>query len=124
MDEERLIQISFPSLSPAGAARAASELTEQINQVLREEGLSPSAAQRRVDESAQDIGQLVQIVLAAPAVVTFLHCIAIGIQKYISRTNRSDISIRRSDGTQISISNTESRDIAKVLATLGPRNDN
>ena len=119
MSAASVVSISFPGASPMEANRAAAELTDQINKGLLEEGFSSIAQQHRTDPAAQDVGQVVEMLLAAPAVVALARQVAIGIQKYMARANRSVIRITRSDGTSVEISNVESRHLAKVLAALG-----
>jgi hypothetical protein len=118
MADENAVRISFPDLSAAEASSAATELAETINRGLREEGLPEAAEQKRVQEAAQNTGEIIQIILAAPAVLAMAHGVAIGIQKYMSRPNRGRIVITRPDGTYTEITDVESRHIEKVVAKL------
>lgn len=118
MPNESTIMVSFPGLSPTEASRSARDLADQINQGLREEGLSGVAQQHRTDLDAQDLGQVVEIILSAPAILVFARGVAQGIQKYMARTNRSRIQITHASGEAIVISDVESRHLEKIIAAI------
>jgi hypothetical protein len=119
MENDLLLQIGFPNVSPAEASRAAADLGGQINRVLRERGLAQVARQHRTDPAAQDLGQVIQIILAAPAMIVMARGVALGIQKYLARTNRGRITITRPDGTEVEITDIESRDVSRIITALG-----
>jgi hypothetical protein len=119
MASDAFLEIGFPSLSPAAASKAAAEMEALVNQTLREEGLKATARQTRTDPSAGDLGIILSIVLGAPATIVLARGIASGIQKYLARTNRGRVSITRKDGTVIEVTDTDSRDMAKIVSAIG-----
>jgi hypothetical protein len=124
MSERSTISVSFPDLSPTEASHAAAELEEEINRGLRERGLAQIARQQRTDPRAQNLGDMVQLVFTAhgavplPAVRSLIQVIALGIQKYLVRTNRAHLRITQPDGTIIDLADIDSRDMAKIVAAL------
>jgi hypothetical protein len=119
MADQELLQIEFPGLSAGEAARDAQALEDAVNGALRDAGLVLAAKQHRTGAAAQDLGTVVQILLAAPATVVLFRGIALGIQRYLSRSNRTKVKVTRPDGTTIEITDAESRDADKVIGKLG-----
>jgi hypothetical protein len=115
---ENELTITFPDTSSAEAGREAALLEELINQQLREAGLPAIAQQKRVREEAMDLGTIVGVVLGARATIELFKGVAVAIQKYMARTNRSRVEIRRPDGRITVITNLESRDVAKVVSAI------
>jgi len=122
---DQSISIAFPGLSPAEASRAAGELEEQINLGLREQGLPEIAHQHRTDPRVQNLGDILQLIFTAhgaaipiPMVLSVIQVVAVGVQKYLGRTNRGHLRITRPDGTIIDLRDIDSRDIAKITAAL------
>jgi hypothetical protein len=130
MSDQSIISVTFPDLSPAEASRAAAELQEQINQGLREQRLPEIARQHRSDPRAMNLGDILQLLFTAHgavpvhAAISVIQVVAIGIQKYLARTNRAHLRITRPDGTIIDLADIDSRDMTKIVAALeknGPR---
>ena len=115
------LQISFPDLGKGDAGGDAALLEEIINNTLRDQGQQPIAKQLKTDTDAADLGTLVEIVLGAPATIIVARGIAKALVAYFSRTNRSKIMITRPDGTTVSVTDAESRDIDKVAAHFSAR---
>ena|ERR1051326_9203320 len=112
------LEISFPGLSAAEAGRGAAELEQEINQALREAHHPTVAKQHRTKPNSQDLGQVVQILLAAPASVVLARGIALGIQKYLARTNRGSLKVALPNGTFVEVNDVEGKDLAKVVDKL------
>jgi hypothetical protein len=124
MSDQSVISVTFPDLSPTEASSAAAELEEEINRGLREQGLAQIARQQRTDPHAQNLGDVVQLLFTAhgavpvPAVMSLIQVIALGIQKYLARTNRAHLRITQPDGTIIDLADIDSRDMTKIVAAL------
>lgn len=112
------LKIGFPELSGAAAGADAAMLEQIINDTLRAQGDPPVAQQQRTDPDAADLGTVVSIVLAAPATIVLARGIAKAIMAYFSRTGRSQVSITRPDGTVVTVTDIESRDVDKVVDKL------
>lgn len=118
MTEQFDLQISFPELGGAEAGADAALLETIINDTLRAQGEEPIAAQQRTDPNRADLGTIVGIVLGAPATVILARGIARALVAYFSRTNRSEVAITKPDGTVITVTHLESRDVEKVAGKL------
>jgi len=118
MTDQFDLQIGFPGLSSSEAGADAAMLEEIINDTLRDQGDPPVAQQQRTDPNAADLGTIVGIVLGAPATIILARGIARAIVAYFSRTARAEISIRKPDGTVVTVSALESRDVDKVAEKL------
>jgi hypothetical protein len=110
--------ISFPELSATEAGRDAAVLEEGINQVLRDQGIPIAAQQQRLRPDAMDLGTYVSVVLGAKATVALFKGIAVAIQRYMAASNRPQITIEFPDGRRLTLTNADSRDVAKVLKML------
>ncbi|HEX8449050.1 MAG TPA: hypothetical protein VF652_05620 [Allosphingosinicella sp.] len=112
------LRISFPDLSPGEAGADAALLEEIINDALRSQDQPATARQQRTDPNAADLGTIVGIVLGAPATIILARGIARALVAYFSRTNRSEVAVTKPDGTVITITHLESRDVEKVAEKL------
>lgn len=112
------IEFSFPELSASEAGNAADFLEQAINDATRSHGENAIASRRRTDDRAADLGTVVSIVLGAPATIILTRGIAQAIRAYFGRTNRASLEITRPDGTRITLTDAESRDVAKVADKL------
>jgi hypothetical protein len=118
MAEQFDLEISFPDLGGAEAGADAALLEEIINDTLRAQGEQPVAAQQRTDPDRADLGTVVSIILGAPATIILARGIARALIAYFSRTNRSELAITKADGTVITVTHLESRDVEKIAAKL------
>lgn len=108
------VVIEFSEDNKRAAGNSAQGLKEALENALSDSGEKASVKLEKIDPNAQDIGTILGIVLAGPAVVA----IAKGIADWMRRTGQGSITIVRPDGTRVEITNIASADIPKTTAAL------
>lgn len=110
MKTHKLI-VHFDETSQARANQYASELRENLLDLYLQD---VSVDVVRESQNTMDLGGILEIVLAAPAVVA----LARGIQAWLSKRPTASIRIVRPDGTVIAIAAEDSRNLAKIVEAL------
>ena len=109
MDQPIRYTISFPELEAADAGRQA----EGLRRTLQEFAPTIHARRARAEPDAMDFGTVLEIVLAAPAIIE----LAKGISGWLARTHSSKLTLTGADGTTIveNITAREATDLAERL---------
>ena len=101
-----LIKFEKTSVSEAGT------LAEDLRQVILDAHPDTSAARRRDDSSSMDFGTMLEVMLAAPAIIA----VAKGVQAWLERHHAVTLRVEKPDGTLIAENLTPKR--AVELARL------
>lgn len=111
MPTEHWLRLSFEGAEIDDANRFAAELAER----LRDADPPIDAQETRVDQSAQDFGATLVLVLGAPAVIA----LAKGVSGWLTMRPNAKITLKRKDNTVIASGLTSADARAVIEQELG-----
>lgn len=104
------IQISFPDCSAAEANRLSASLEGALANVSEIGDVQII----KNNSETQDIGTILSVVLAAPAVIAAVKA----IHAWANRNNQSSLRFENSSGLKFEARNLESNDVSSVVDSL------
>lgn len=113
MNEKIEFELTLPDARDSDLTALLQDLQQSMNVELASDS-DFSMELRKSDQTTQDLGTILAVILGAKATIA----LAAGISAWMKRKNQARIRIKTASGEEVYITNLESRHIAEVLANL------
>ena len=113
MNKSKKFKISLPDANLSQRTALLQDLQRAMRVELSSED-EFSAELKKDEQSTQDLGTILAVILGAKATIA----LAAGISAWMQRKNQTRIRITNDSGEEVDITNLESKHIAEVLANL------